>query len=63
MNLILIGNDIDNIALDVWKGNTNYLVLNQSPYVWGKDFAKFIDNKEVIVSTTSERCKFFRIYD
>lgn len=55
MNLILIGNNIDDIALDVWKGNTNYTVLNQNPYVWGKDFSDFISNKEVIVSTTSEQ--------
>lgn len=55
MNLIIIGNDTDNIALDIWKGNTNYTVLNQSPYVWSNDFKKFIKDRPVIVSTTSEQ--------
>ena len=55
MNLMIIGNDTDNIALDIWKGNTNYTVLNQSPYVWSNDFKKFIKDRPVIVSTTSEQ--------
>ena len=55
MNLILIGNDIDELALDVWRANTNYTVLNQSPFVWGKDFSKFIQNRPVIVVTTSDQ--------
>lgn len=55
MNLMIIGNDTDNIALDIWKGNTNYTVLNQSPYVWSNDFKKFIKDRPVVVSTTSEQ--------
>lgn len=58
MNLILIGNDIDDYALDIWKANTNYTVLNQSPYVWDKKFSKFIKNRPVIVVTTAEQFKF-----
>lgn len=52
---MIIGNDTDSIAIDAWKGNTNYTVLNQSPYVWGASFRKFIENRPVIVSTTSEQ--------
>lgn len=55
MNLIIIGNNVDSIALDIWKANTNYTVLNQNPYVWSKQFLKFIENRPVIVSTTSEQ--------
>lgn len=55
MNLILIGNDIDELALDVWRANTNYTVLNKSPYVWGKEFGKFITNRPVIVVTTADQ--------
>ena len=52
---MIIGNDTDSIALDVWKANTNYTVLNQSPYVWGSSFKKFVKNRPVIVSTTSDQ--------
>jgi hypothetical protein len=55
MNLIVIGDDVDHIALDIWKGNTNYVVLNQSPCLWNKDFLKYIKNKNVIVSSTAEQ--------
>ena len=55
MNILVIGENTDPIAMDIWRGNTNYMVLNQSPYVWGKDFLKFIKNKEVIVSTKSDQ--------
>lgn len=55
MNLVIIGNDVDDIAMDVWKGNTNFTVLNQSPYLWGKNFLEYIKNKEVIVSTTADQ--------
>lgn len=55
MNLMLIGNNIDNIALDIWKANTNYTILNQSPCVWGKSFKEYIKNRSVIVVTTSEQ--------
>lgn len=55
MNLILIGNDIDNFALDIWKANTNYTVLNKSPSVWSKLFKNYINNRDVIVVTTNDQ--------
>lgn len=55
MNLVVIGNDTDQICLDIWKGNTNYTVLNQNPYLWGKNFIEYIKNRDVIVSTTDEQ--------
>lgn len=57
MNLVIIGNDTDSIAMDVWKGNTNFTVLNQNPYLWGKLFLEYIKNKDVIVSTNAEQFK------
>ena len=57
MNLLLIGNDVDDIALDIWKGNTNFAVLNKNPYLWGTNFLDYIENKEVIVTTTDEQFK------
>lgn len=53
MNLIVIGNDVDDIAMDIWRGNTNYVVLNNCPCLWNKDFLKYIKNKNVIVSATA----------
>jgi hypothetical protein len=41
--------------MDMWKANTNYTVLNQSPYVWDKKFTKFIKNRPVIVVTTAQQ--------
>lgn len=55
MNLVIIGNNTDEIAKDIWKGNTNYMILNQNPYMFGPAFAKFTENKDVIISTTSEQ--------
>lgn len=55
MNLILIGNDIDNFALDIWKANTNYTVLNKSPSVWSNLFKNYINNRDVIVVTTNDQ--------
>lgn len=55
MNLILMGNNIDEFALDMWKANTNYTILNKSPYIWSKLFTDYIHNKDVIVVTTSEQ--------
>ena len=55
MNLIIIGDDVDKIAKDIWKANTNYYIINQSPYVFDKKFIKFIKNKRVIVCTTVEQ--------
>ena len=55
MNLIVIGNNTDKIALEIWKANTNYCVLNKDPYLFGPDFKKFIENRDFIVSTTSEQ--------
>lgn len=57
MNLVLIGNDVDNIALDIWKGNTNFTVLNKNPYLWGTNFLTYIDGKEVIVTANDEQFK------
>lgn len=57
MNLVVIGNDTDQICLDVWKNNTNYFVLNQNPYLWGKNFLEYIKDKQVIVSTNDEQFK------
>ena len=57
MNLVLIGNDVDNIALDIWKGNTNFTVLNKNPYLWGTNFLTYIDGKDVIVTTNDEQFK------
>ena len=54
MNLIIIGNNTDKIAMEIWKANTNYYILNKNPYLFSEDFKKFIDKKDVIVSTTSE---------
>lgn len=55
MNLILIGNDIDNFALDIWKANTNYTVLNKSPSLWSKLFKNYINDRDVIVVTTNDQ--------
>lgn len=55
MNLILIGNDIDNFALDIWKANTNYTVLNKSPSVWSNLFKNYINDRDVIVVTTNDQ--------
>lgn len=55
MNLVVIGDNVDSIALDIWKGNTNYTVLNQNPYLWGKCFIDYIQGKDVIVSTSAEQ--------
>lgn len=54
MNLLIIGTDVDDLAMEVWKANTNYTVLNMSPYLWGKDFKKFHKkHKELIVTSTA----------
>ena len=57
MNLVVIGNDADSIAMDIWKGNTNFTVLNQNPYLWGRHFLNYIKGKDVIVSTDAEQFK------
>lgn len=57
MNLMIIGDDVDKIAKDIWKANTNYYIINQNPYVFDKNFIKFIKNKRVIVCTTVEQFK------
>lgn len=63
MNLIVIGKDTDNIALEIWKGNTNYTVLNEVPNVFSKEFLKFIKNRPVIVSTTTDQFEKRNIND
>lgn len=58
MNLLLIGECIDGLAMEVWQANTNYTVLNMSPYLWGKDFQKFYKkHKDLIITTTCEQFK------
>lgn len=54
MNLLIIGKDVDALALEVWKANTNYTVLNMSPYLWGKEFKKFYKtHKDLIITSTA----------
>lgn len=56
MNILIIGKDVDGIAMDAWKANTNYTVLNMSPYLWGKDFKKFYKkHKELIITSTADQ--------
>lgn len=56
MNLLIIGHNVDDLALEVWKANTNYTVLNMSPNLWGKDFKKFYKkNTDLIVTSTSDQ--------
>lgn len=55
MNLIVIGNNVDKIAMDIWQGNTNFLVLNKSPYIWDNEFKRYIKDKDVIVVTTNHQ--------
>lgn len=56
MNLLIVGNDVDNVAKDTWKANTNYMILNMSPYLWGKDFKKFQKkHKELIITSTADQ--------
>lgn len=63
MNLIIIGDDTDKIAMTIWKANTNYTVLNNNPCLWNKQFIKYIENKNVIVSTTAEQFVYKNIND
>lgn len=54
MNLLIIGNDVDELAKEVWTANTNYTVLNMSPYLWGKEFKKFHkSHKDLIITSTA----------
>lgn len=56
MNLVIIGNNVDDLALEVWKANTNYTVLNMSPNLWEKDFKKFYKtHKDLIVTSTTDQ--------
>lgn len=63
MNLIVIGNNTDKIALDIWRGNTNYIVLNKNPYIWNKEYDKFAKGKDVLISTTFEQFEDKKIND
>ena len=60
---MVIGDNTDDIALDIWKGNTNYTVLNKSPFLWGKNLLEYISDKDVIISTTSEQFEMVEIND
>lgn len=55
MNLLIIGNDVDSYALDMWKNNTNYIVINKNPNLWSKEFDKYCKNKKVIAVTTTKQ--------
>ena len=57
MNLLIIGNNVDSVALEIWKGNTNYTVLNNA-YVWCDDFVKYAKKqKQLIVASTADQFK------
>lgn len=57
MNLLVIGNNVDSVALDIWKGNTNYCVLNNA-FLWCNEFVKYIKKvNKVIVASTSQQFK------
>lgn len=56
-NIIVIGEDVDDIAMDLWKMNTNYTVLNSNPYLWSGIFRRFIDHRPVIVATNHYQFK------
>lgn len=53
MNLLIIGTDVDQLAMDVWQANTNYTVLNMSPPLWGKDFKKFYKSHQNLIITST----------
>lgn len=55
MNLVIIGNDVDDIAKEIWTANTNYTIINKNPDMWNHEFLKFIEERPVIVATTSEQ--------
>lgn len=56
MNLLIIGKDVDEIAKQAWTANTNYTILNMSPYLWGKEFKKFYKkNKSLIITSTPDQ--------
>ena len=48
MNLVIIGTDVDDIAMDIWKANTNYTILNKNPDMFSAEFKKFIKNRPTI---------------
>lgn len=48
MNLVIIGTDVDDIAMDIWKANTNYTILNKNPDMFSGEFKKFIKNRPTI---------------
>lgn len=50
MNLMIIGDDTEQIAKDIWMKNTNYAIININEF--SKDLKHFIKNKEVILTTT-----------
>lgn len=55
MNLLIVGDDVQDIAMEIWKTNTNYAVVNNSRCLWDKEFINYIKNKNVIVTTTKEQ--------
>lgn len=56
MNLLIIGENVDDLAKQVWAANTNYTILNQSPNIWGKEFEKlYKKSKDFIVTSTEHQ--------
>lgn len=53
MNLLIIGKDVDQIAMKAWAANTNYTVLNMSPYLWGPEFKKFYKKHDKLIVTST----------
>ena len=55
MNLVIIGRDVDNVAMDIWKANTNYTILNKNPDMFSKQFAAFIKGRPTIAVIEREQ--------
>lgn len=55
MNLVIIGRDVDSVAMDIWKANTNYTILNKNPDMFSKQFASFIKGRPTIAVIEREQ--------
>lgn len=63
MNLVVIGKNIDDIAMDIWKANTNYTILNKNPDIFSNDFKKFIKGRPTIAVIDREQIENKAIND
>lgn len=54
MNLILIGNNTHDIAMDIWRGNTNFTVVDCTD-IKDKNFVKYMKDRHLIVETTKKQ--------